>query len=129
MTVSHSQVLVPREDGLMGRMVRVHITSAGKHYVMGELTFNLRSAVSLYPYTGEVVREPLVRLPSPPLKPDTVSTTTRPLAMDTKVSLWRPVKGQSSVDLFLVGVVVCVICWLLAQHSNYLITTASIIKH
>ena len=38
---SHSQVLVPHEDRLMGRMVQVAITSAGKHYVMGELAFDL----------------------------------------------------------------------------------------
>lgn len=29
------QVLVPREDGLMGEKVKVRIISAGKHYVMG----------------------------------------------------------------------------------------------
>ena len=31
------QVLVPREDGLMGRMVRVQITATGKHYLKGEM--------------------------------------------------------------------------------------------
>ena len=31
------QVLVPKDDNLMGKMVEVKITSSGKHYLMGEL--------------------------------------------------------------------------------------------
>ena len=43
------QVLVQREDGLMGRKVKVRITSAGKHYVMGELNFDLILCTSCVP--------------------------------------------------------------------------------
>jgi threonylcarbamoyladenosine tRNA methylthiotransferase CDKAL1 len=105
----YRQVLVPREDGLMGRMVQVLITSAGKHYVLGEL-----------------LQEPLVELASHtlPSTPAAVSMTTCPLPdmMDTKTSSHN-VWGQGSLDRVLLAIVVCIVCWLLAQHSHQLISS------
>ena len=57
------QVLVPKDDNLMGKMVEVDITSSGKHYLMSEL-----------------VTETQVKRPEnvpPPLKKGQVSGTTQ----------------------------------------------------
>ena len=107
----------------MGEMVRVQITNTGKHYLMGVLTFDLSPLTLINSFlSGEIDHQSLVRLPSPrqPLQRiEDVSMATRPGTMENKSVFMR---GQSSLDRMLLAVIVCVVCWLLAQHSGHFIT-------
>ena len=69
----------------MGRKVKVQITSSGKHYVIGMLTFEI-VVVAMTTTTGEVLRDSVVE-PSP----KTVSMTT-PVVTETKTE--QPVGSE-----------------------------------
>ena len=98
----------------MGRKVKVRITSSGKHYVMGMLTFEI-VVVAMTTTTGEVLRDSVLE-PTP----KTVSMTT-PIVMETiskQINQW----GQRSLEGVLLAVVVLVIGWLLTRHSAAFLT-------
>ena len=109
----------------MGRKVKVQITSAGKHYVMGEnllvamtttVTTTTIVFVAMTTNAGEIVRESIVE----PSKIATVATA--PVVKETVPGVWSYVRGQRSLEGLLLALVVCVVGLLLARHWTEFIT-------
>ena len=102
------QVLVPKEPDLMGKTFEVVITSAGKHYLI-----------------GEIVRDSLVHMPHRPhpLPYGTVSTCTQKKAIPSSGEHSRTVYSWLSfTDALLLLLALCIVCVAVLVHYGQLYT-------